>query len=102
MGAVIKYQISYVFSTCSYKVLDTWSETRLIGWWCSMCCMFIHNVQPHIDSAVLKAARKEILVFHIHEQLRLRRACTCETKTSGLVSIQTIWLFNVVIVERLL
>ena len=35
--------------------------------WC-MCCVYIRNVQHHIAPAVLKAARKEILVFHIREQ----------------------------------
>ena len=48
-----------------------------------MCCVYIRNVQHHIDTAMLKAARKEILVFHIREQLRLRQACTFETKYVG-------------------
>ena len=47
--------------------------------WC-MCCVYIRNVQHHIDSIVLKAVRKEILVFHIREQLRLRQTRTFETK----------------------
>ena len=68
--------------------------------WC-MCCMYIRNVQHHIDTAILKAARKESFVFYICEQLRLRKACTFETKTSGLVSIQTVWHLHFVIVERL-
>ena len=51
--------------------------------WC-MCCVYIRNVQHHIDTAILKAASKEIVVFHIREQLRLRQACTFETKTLGL------------------
>ena len=34
--------------------------------WC-MCCVYIRNVQHHIAPAVLKAARKEILVFHIRD-----------------------------------
>ena len=70
--------------------------------WC-MCCVYIRNVQHHIETAILNAARKEILVFHNREQLhvRLRQACTFETKTSGLVSIQTVWHLNFVIVERL-
>ena len=57
--------------------------------WC-MCCVYIRNVQNRIDTAIHNAASKEILVhvLHIREQLRLRLACTFETKTSGLVSIQ--------------
>ena len=66
-----------------------------------VCCVYIRNVQHHIDPIVLKAARKAILVFHIREQLRLRQARTFETKTPGLVSIQTVWHLNIVIVERL-
>ena len=70
-----------------------------------MCCVYIRNVQHHVETAILNAARKEILVFHNREQLQ----CTCraqtslhfETKTSGLVSIQTVWHLNFVIVERL-
>ena len=68
--------------------------------WC-MCCVYIRNVQHHIDPVVLKAARKEILVFHIREQLRLRQARAFENKTPGLVLIQTVWHLNIVIVERL-
>ena len=72
--------------------------------WC-MCCVYIRNVQHHIETAVLNAAWKEILVFHNREQLhvhvRLRQACTFETKTSGRVSIQTVWHLNFFIVERL-
>ena len=65
--------------------------------------VYIHNVQHHIETAILNAARKEILAFHNREQLqvRLRQACTFETKTSDLVSIQTVWHLNFVIVERL-
>ena len=55
-----------------------------------MCCVYKCNVQHHIDPAVPKAARKEILLFHIREQLRLRQACTFETKTSDQVLIQTV------------
>ena len=70
--------------------------------WC-MCCVYIRNVQHHIETAILNAARKESVVFHNCEQLhvRLRKACTFETKTSGLVSIQTVWHLNSVIIERL-
>ena len=70
--------------------------------WC-MCCVYVRNVQHKIETAILNAARKEILVFHNREKLhvRLRQACTFETKTSGLVSIQTVWHLNFVIVERL-
>ena len=32
---------------------------------------------------------------------RVRQACTFETKTSGLISIQTVWHLNFVIVEIL-
>ena len=66
--------------------------------------VYIHNVQHHIETAILNAARKEILVFHIREQLhvRLRQACTFEIKTSDLISIQTVWHLSLVIVERLL
>ena len=48
--------------------------------------VYIHNVQHHIETAILNEARKEILVFHNLEQLyvRLRQACTFETKTSDL------------------
>ena len=53
-----------------------------------LCCVYILNVQHHIDTVVLKAARKEILVFR--ERLKRRQACTFETKTLGLVSIQTV------------
>ena len=69
--------------------------------WC-ICCVFIRNVRHHIETAI-NAARKEILVFHNREQLhvRLRQAYNFETKTSGLVSIQTVWHLNFVIVERL-
>ena len=49
-----------------------------------MYCVYMRNVQHHIDTAMLKAARKDILVFHIREQLRLTQACTFETKTSGI------------------
>ena len=66
-----------------------------------MCCVYMRNIQHHIDPIVLKAARKEILVFHIREQLRFRQARTFETKTAGLVSIQTVCHLNFVIVERL-
>ena len=59
-----------------------------------MCCVYIRNVQHHIGPIVLKAARKEISVFHIREQLRLSQARTFETKTPGLVSIQTVWHLN--------
>ena len=31
------------------------------------------NVQHHIETAILNAARKEILVFHKREQLHVRR-----------------------------
>ena len=65
--------------------------------WC-MCCVYIRNVLHHIDTAILKTAGKEILEFHIREQLRLRQAYTFETKTSGPVSIQTVWHLNFVIV----
>ena len=70
--------------------------------WC-MCCVYIRNVQHHIETAILNAAAKAILVFHNHEQLHLRLglACTFETKMSGLVSIQTVWHLNFVIVETL-
>ena len=69
--------------------------------WC-MCCVYICNIQHHIDPAVLKAARKRFkLVFHIRDQLRPRQACTFETKTSGLVSMQTVWCLNIVFVEIL-
>ena len=70
--------------------------------WC-MCCVHIHNVQHTIETAILNAARKEILVFHNREQLyvRLRQACNFETKTLGLISIQFVWHLNFVIVERL-
>ena len=56
-----------------------------------------------VETVILNAARKEILVFHNREQLqvRLRQACTFETKMSDLVSIQTVWHLNFVIVERL-
>ena len=41
---------------------------------CRMCCVYIRNVQNHIDPAVLKAARKEILIFHIRGQhVRIQR-----------------------------
>ena len=62
--------------------------------------VYTHNDQHHIETAILNAARKEILVFHNCEQLhvRLKQACTFETKTSDLVSIQTVWYLNVVIV----
>ena len=65
--------------------------------------VYIHNVQHHIETAILNAARKEILLFHIREQLhvRVRQACTFEIKTSDLVTIQTVWHLNLVIVERL-
>ena len=65
--------------------------------WC-VCCVYIRNVQHHIETAILNAA----LVFHNREQLhvRLRQACNFETKTSGLVSIQTVCYLNFVIVER--
>ena len=65
--------------------------------------MCIRNVQHHIETTILNADRKEILVFHNREQLhvRLKQACTFETKTSDLVSIQTVWHLNFVIVERL-
>ena len=63
--------------------------------------VYVLRVQHHIDPAVLKAARKDILIFHICEQIRFRHACTFQTKTPGLVLIQTVWYFNVVIVERL-
>ena len=69
-----------------------------------MWCVYKRNVQHHIDPIVLKAAtyrRKEIWVFHIREQLRLRQVRTFETKTPGLVSIQTVWHLNIVIVEIL-
>ena len=70
-----------------------------------MCCVYIRNVQHHIGTDILNAATKEILVFHNREQLhvhvRLIQACTLETKTSGLVSIQTVWHLDFVIVERL-
>ena len=56
-----------------------------------VCPACIRNVQHHIDPIVLKAAREEILEFHIREKLRLRQARTFETKTPGLVSIQTVW-----------
>ena len=36
-----------------------------------MCCVFIRNVQHHIETVILNAARKEILVFHNHEQLHV-------------------------------
>ena len=51
------------------------------GIWCN-CCLYIRNVQHHIETAILNAARKEILVFHNREQLhvRLRQACNFETK----------------------
>ena len=68
--------------------------------WC-MCCVYIRNDHHHIDPVVLKAARKEFLVFHIREQLRLRQDRTFETKKPGLVSIQAVWHLNIVIVERL-
>ena len=50
--------------------------------WC-MCCVYISNVQHHIETAILNAAREEILVFHNREQLHVRlvQACTFETKT---------------------
>ena len=38
-----------------------------------MCCVYIRNVQHHIDTAMLKAARQEILVLHIREQLWFRQ-----------------------------
>ena len=57
--------------------------------WC-MYYVYKRNVPHHIDPAVHKAARKEILVFYLREQLRLRQACIFEAKTSGLVSIQTV------------
>ena len=46
---------------------------------------------------------KSFSIFHNREKLhvRLRQACTFETKLSGLVSIQTVWHLNFVIVERL-
>ena len=31
---------------------------------------------------------------------KVRQACTFETKTSGLISIQTVWYLNFVIVEK--
>ena len=81
-----------------------WNQTYMMvvfhNIWC-MCCVYIRNVQHHIDTAILKADRKEILVFHIREQLRFRQARTFETKASGLVSIQTVWHLHFVIVERL-
>ena len=64
-------------------------------------CVYIRNVQHHIDPVVLNAAWNDIWVVHICEQLRLRQACTFETKTSGLVSIQTFWHLHVIIVEIL-
>ena len=84
-----------------------WNQTYMMvvfhDIWC-MCCEYIRKVQHHIETAVLNAGRKEILVLHNREQLhvRLRQACTFETKTSGLVSIQTVRHLNFVIVERLL
>ena len=68
-----------------------------------MCCVYIRNVQHHIETATRNAARKKMLVFHNREQLhvRFRQACTFETKTSGLGSIQIVWHYNFVIVERL-
>ena len=33
---------------------------------------------------------------------KVRQACTFETKTSGLISIQTVWLLNFAIVELFL
>ena len=70
--------------------------------WC-MRCVYIRNVQLHIETAILNAARKEILVFHNREQLHvgLRQACTFETKTSGQVSIQTVWHVHFILVETL-
>ena len=52
--------------------------------WC-MCCVYLRNVQHHIETAIVIAAWKEILVFHNREQLhvRLRQACTFETKNVG-------------------
>ena len=69
-----------------------------------MCCVFIRNVQHHIETVILNAARKEILVFHNREQLHVgsdKLALLRQKKTSGLVSIQTVWHLNFVIVERL-
>ena len=66
-------------------------------------CICIRNVKHHIETAILNAASKKILVFHNREQLhvRLRQACNFETKTSGLVSTQTVCHLNFVIVVRL-
>ena len=55
-----------------------------------MCCVYIRNVQHHIETAmILNTDRKEILVFYNREQLhvRLRQACTFETKTTGLAGL---------------
>ena len=72
------------------------------GIWC-LCCVYIRNVQHLIVTTILNAARKGILVLHNRGQLhvRLRQACTFETKKSDLVSIQTVGHLNCVIVERL-
>ena len=63
-----------------------------------MCCVYIRNVQHHIETAILNAAMKEILVFHNREH---QTSLQFEIKTSGLVSIQTVWHLNFVTVERL-
>ena len=63
--------------------------------WC-MCCVYIRNVQHQIEAAILKALGKGF-----REQLRLRQACTFETKTLGLDSIHTVKHLQLVIVKRL-
>ena len=69
-GAAIKVQNSYV--SLGHVIRNqTYMMVVFHDIW-SMCCVYIRNVQHQIDPAVLKAARKEILVFHIREQLRLR------------------------------
>ena len=61
--------------------------------------MYKCNVQHRLDPAILNALRIKIFVFHIRDQLRFRRACTFDTKTSGLVSIKTVWHLNVVLLK---
>ena len=61
-GAVIKYQIfmCLVVRSIGHGVYNqTYIMVVFHDIWC-MCCVYIRNVQHHIDPIVLKAAREEI------------------------------------------
>ena len=85
-GTVIQYQLFmcllHVVRSLGHVV---WNQTYIMVvfhdiWY--MCYVYISNFQHHIETAIVNAARKEILVFHNREQLhvRLSQACTFETK----------------------